>query len=693
MEPCWHALRAGARQKAPSFKSQSCRLLGFLAGVLATSLAGQLAFVPSLPVVRYRIRRTSTQRCSLEPGTEGSCTTFVGLWPVRPEDEAMADAEMQLHFERSGFCHAQELLTVDEASALAQELAKVQSSEICEMAALQHELRQHVDEAVARSCRTAQDCRRMLQKFEKSGKVKFLQYFNLHRHSPFLRRAALSPRLGLWAARLLGVPQVRLYQDALFMKYPRHGPTRWHSDLALSPFDTNAFVTVWLALTPVKAKGGAGLRFARGSHRDYTLQYHTELADRYTQDDLSSRYPIEECTELQPGDATWHHGWTLHAASRSPRVAWAISFVASDARILPEESLNIVQAAEDSVSQGLGRCPSSPGFSTYAPVLAMNWFVSGKGDVNKRMGALAKLSNYSAQSERAVQTLFNALDGAMRRHEHALVWAVLNSLGMLVSSPSCCQLLLSSGYILLLHRVLEIYTALPGILPNSLARRDEKLRSATKKEPEFVSTFKPSAIEKNSETVKQWWLKKSTSLPDIVEIGPVPRRPPSETSGCSARPLPAAAGQGSGNRHWPHSTGSARGAWCQMSTATGRLSPPVTGVPSGGWRWRSCLRWFANAPSRISSISALPSARAPQVGSGRRRCTCCRSCRIEGWPPTRSSSTPRSAPAKRAADGRWLWHCSPQCPKCVSLRMRSASTRVSVPAKRLVSGASRCSFW
>ena len=49
----------------------------------------------------------------------------MGLWPVRPEDEAMADAEMQLHFERSGFCHAQELLTVDEASALAQELAKV----------------------------------------------------------------------------------------------------------------------------------------------------------------------------------------------------------------------------------------------------------------------------------------------------------------------------------------------------------------------------------------------------------------------------------------------------------------------------------------------------------------------------------------------------------------------------------------
>lgn len=344
----------GAAASAQLSSSRAHRLqptLWFKIALLSSCLAGQLAFGAFSLLPRGTLR--TRDRCGVILRAEHSPE---GLWSARPEDREMTSAEMQLRFERNGFCHVPSFLTVPEASSLAQELAHVQSLEICEMAALQHELRQHVAPALARSCRTTQDCKEMLQKYETSGKVKFLQYFNLHRHSALLRRAALSPRLALWAARLLGVSQVRLYQDALFMKYPRHGPTRWHSDLALAPFDTNAFVTVWLALTPVPAKGGAGLRFAQGSHRDYTLQYHSDLAESYTQDDLSSRYLIAEGTDLEPGDATWHHGWTLHAASpldrsaRSPRVAWAISFVASDARILPEESLSIVQEAEDAVS-------------------------------------------------------------------------------------------------------------------------------------------------------------------------------------------------------------------------------------------------------------------------------------------------------------------------------------------------------
>ncbi|CAE7812829.1 htxA, partial [Symbiodinium sp. CCMP2456] len=535
-----YALRAAASARLSSSRAHRLQpTLWFKIVLLSSCLAGQLAFgaLSSFPrgTLRTRDRCSVILRAEHSPGPEG-------LWSARPQDREMTSAEMQLRFERNGFCHVPSFLTVPEASSLAQELAHVQSLEICEMAALQHELRQHVAPALARSCRTTQDCKQMLQKYERSGKVKFLQYFNLHRHSDLLRRAALSPRLALWAARLLGVSQVRLYQDALFMKYPRHGPTRWHSDLALAPFDTNAFVTVWLALTPVPAKGGAGLRFAQGSHRDYTLQYHSDLADSYTQDDLSSRYRIAEGTDLQPGDATWHHGWTLHAASpldrsaRSPRVAWAISFVASDARILPEESLSIVQEAEDSVSfrpwigklRPGGRAEHAmlmPNKGWLKELAAMNFFLSNRGDLNQRMGALAKLSKHSAQSDRAVETLFKALDGAMRRHEHALVWSVLNSLSILVSSASCCQMLFTAGFIPLLHRVLEVYTAFSGILPKALARRDEKLKTMTQKAPEFVSTFKPSAIQRNPETLKEWWLKKSVSLPELPETGSAPRRP------------------------------------------------------------------------------------------------------------------------------------------------------------------------
>merc|ERR1712008_192532 len=184
------------------------------------------------------------------------------------------------------------LLSMPEATMVAKELAAVQRSEACEKAALQHELRQHIGSR-ALELRSVRECRQRVRSFETTGKVKFFQYFNLHRRSAYLRRAALYPRLGFWAAKLLGAPRVRLYQDALFMKHPWHGATRWHSDLGLAPFDTNAFITIWLALTPVPAKGGSALRFARGSHRDYTLQYHHELADSYTQNDLSGRYCID----------------------------------------------------------------------------------------------------------------------------------------------------------------------------------------------------------------------------------------------------------------------------------------------------------------------------------------------------------------------------------------------------------------
>jgi hypothetical protein len=72
-----------------------------------------------------------------------------------------------------------------------------------------------------------------------------------------------------------GVPAVRVYQDALFIKRSGDGPTRWHSDLNMAPFDTNDFLTCWIPLqsVPPQAEGGSSLSFATGSHRDFALPY------------------------------------------------------------------------------------------------------------------------------------------------------------------------------------------------------------------------------------------------------------------------------------------------------------------------------------------------------------------------------------------------------------------------------------
>ena len=62
----------------------------------------------------------------------------------------------------------------------------------------------------------------------------------------------MSKRLAAAAAQLLGVKRVRLYQDCVFQKEPGFTETNWHSDLLLSPLDTNAFVTAWIPLRPLK---------------------------------------------------------------------------------------------------------------------------------------------------------------------------------------------------------------------------------------------------------------------------------------------------------------------------------------------------------------------------------------------------------------------------------------------------------
>ena len=157
---------------------------------------------------------------------------------------------------------------------------------------------------------------------------------------------------------------MRLYQDSMFLKRPNDGATRWHSDLHMAPFDTNAMVTAWIPLDPVPAQdeGGTGLTFASGSHRDFALAFWSRPHEAGA--DFSARYESAMASHgaLGVGDATWHHGWTLHSApandpwfgvdegldeddldeatlaavaarSRQPRLALTVSFIADGARV------------------------------------------------------------------------------------------------------------------------------------------------------------------------------------------------------------------------------------------------------------------------------------------------------------------------------------------------------------------------
>jgi ectoine hydroxylase-related dioxygenase (phytanoyl-CoA dioxygenase family) len=261
-------------------------------------------------------------------------------------------AQQLLTFERAGYVRTPGLLSRDDVQDLTSSLqclykdhevraAEQKTRVLCgEEALLKAQLR-----AGSSPAALLREYRRKLDALPE-GSVPFFQLFNLWRESEAIARLVRSPKLAGTAAELLGVgtagrpSRLRLYQDSLFVKRPGDGQTNWHSDLAMAPLDTNLFVTVWLPLqhVPAHAHGGTSLLYAPGSHRDVALPFWR--GDPRSAGDVSRRYapPMQE-DAFEIGDATWHHGWTLHCAPPNDlageRMAFTASYFADGATRLP----------------------------------------------------------------------------------------------------------------------------------------------------------------------------------------------------------------------------------------------------------------------------------------------------------------------------------------------------------------------
>mmetsp|Transcript_21716 Transcript_21716/g.40883 ORF Transcript_21716/g.40883 Transcript_21716/m.40883 type:complete len:320 (+) Transcript_21716:45-1004(+) len=166
--------------------------------------------------------------------------------------------------------------------------------------------------------------------------IPFLQYFNLHKLHPSIKSLTHGPLLPSLASSLMATSKVRLYQDSLFYKRPSDAETLWHSDLKMTPFDTNKLITFWIPLTRIPAS--QGLQFVDESHLDFALPFwHAETLDSI---DLGRRegYGEDNIRDYSPinlGSMTAHNGWTLHSAppnfTGEDRLALAISYVDGDA--------------------------------------------------------------------------------------------------------------------------------------------------------------------------------------------------------------------------------------------------------------------------------------------------------------------------------------------------------------------------
>ena len=199
--------------------------------------------------------------------------------------------------------------------------------------------------SIANNLKSIEGCQDMLESLgiDTSNDLPFLQHFNTWRAStnstPTVRKLCLSSYLAQSASILLNTPTVRLYQDSLFHKRVGDGPTPWHSDARMAPFDTSNMITFWIPLQKVSIaeEGGTGLLFVDTSHNDFALPYWNGV-DGNEYDRLENRYGddggISHHMPLDMGDVTVHNGWTLHSADGADfieegqdRYAFSVTYV------------------------------------------------------------------------------------------------------------------------------------------------------------------------------------------------------------------------------------------------------------------------------------------------------------------------------------------------------------------------------
>lgn len=150
---------------------------------------------------------------------------------------------------------------------------------------------------------------------------------------------ATHPRVLEVVNALIG-PNVLLWNGTYIVKEPRSSAhVSWHQDLAYWGLDGDDQVSMWVALSPASESSG-GMRMVPGSHR-FGRRSHS-----LTPDDSNVLYQgqtvgdVDESQavfcELLPGEASFHHGWSLHSSlpnnSSDRRIGFNAQYVATHMR-------------------------------------------------------------------------------------------------------------------------------------------------------------------------------------------------------------------------------------------------------------------------------------------------------------------------------------------------------------------------
>lgn len=155
--------------------------------------------------------------------------------------------------------------------------------------------------------------------------------------SPF--ELATNPLLLDIVEQMIG-PDILLYNATYIIKEPHtDAHVSWHQDLTYWGLSHDDQVAVWLALSPATRESGC-MRMVPKSHLNGQIEHHLTddgnnvLFQGQTVKGVTEAEAVY--CELQPGQASFHHGWTLHASmpniSDDRRIGLNINYFAPHVR-------------------------------------------------------------------------------------------------------------------------------------------------------------------------------------------------------------------------------------------------------------------------------------------------------------------------------------------------------------------------
>jgi chlorinating enzyme len=181
--------------------------------------------------------------------------------------------------------------------------------------------------------------RRQLEQAEQQiGSMHYMSKVHTILSSPV--KLVSHPRILDVVEQLIG-PDILIYNATYIIKEANtKSHVSWHQDLTYWGLDSDEQVSVWLALSDASEDSGC-MRMIPGSHR-FGRQQHI-LGE---EDDNNVLYQnqrvvdVDEskavAAELKPGQASFHHGWLLHAsspnASSDRRIGLNIQYIAPHVR-------------------------------------------------------------------------------------------------------------------------------------------------------------------------------------------------------------------------------------------------------------------------------------------------------------------------------------------------------------------------